>query len=372
MASPSRQVGGRRADLPAPLRIHPTAAAVFEALERAGVRWSLLRGEQRLESPPHDVDLLVARSDLAAMSSAVQQLGFIPVPTWARGSHRFFVAHLPTDDRWLLLDVVTELAYGPGYAMRTRAIDGCLARRESIGPLAVLSADDAFWALLLHCLLDRDDFPVHQVERLHRLVEAARADGPLARFATAACPPGWHADRILAAVGDDDWDALRALAPQMVARWRRCHPALFWRRSLADRVAWRVLPLHTLLALRGLRVALVSDEPGLAQAVAAGLPGSFYFPVRVLDARSIRPLVIARYHQARGHLVVLPMIADAAGEPMDSRFRPDLVVRLHREDRDLARVRRDVAGLIWRAYGQRRGWSSPSAAGERFGGFDSF
>src|SRR4051812_24902657 len=102
MASPPRQVGGRRADLPAPLRIHPTAAAVFEALERAGVSWTLLRGEGRLESPPHDVDLLIAASDLGAMSSAVRPLGFLPIPTWARGSHQFFVAHLPTDDRWFL------------------------------------------------------------------------------------------------------------------------------------------------------------------------------------------------------------------------------------------------------------------------------
>jgi hypothetical protein len=366
MASPSRQVVGTRSDLSAPLRIHPTAAAVFEALERAGVQWCLLRGEHRLESPPHDVDLLVARSDLATMSSAIHPLGFIPVPTWARGSHRFFVAHLATDDRWFLLDVVTELAYGPGYALRTGATGGCLARRQCIGSLAVLSADDALWTLLLHCLLDRGDFPVHQVERLHRLVESARADGPLAWFAAAACPPGWNAARMLAAVGDDDWNALRALAPQMVARWRQRHPVQFWMRSVVDRVAWRLAPLHRLLALRGLRVALVSDEPELAQAVAVGIPGSFYFPVSVLDAPSVRPLaraVVARYQQARGHLVVLPMAADAAGGPTSLSLRPDLVVRLRRGDGDIARVRRDVVEQIWRAYGQRRGWSSPDASG---------
>src|SRR5215210_4713129 len=119
---------GRRADLSAtPAAIHPTAAAVFEALEQAGVRWCLLRGEGRLEAPPHDVDLLVAPADLARMANAVRPLGFIPVPTWGRGSHRFFVAYLPSFDDWFVLDVVTELAYGPGYAMRTGAAEGCLA-----------------------------------------------------------------------------------------------------------------------------------------------------------------------------------------------------------------------------------------------------
>jgi hypothetical protein len=414
MTSPTLE--GRRADLPAiPPRIHPTAAAVFEALERAGVRWCLVRGEGRLEAPPHDVDLLVAAADLDAMSRAVQRLGFIPVPTWARGSHRFFVAYLPSFDDWFVLDVITELAYGPGYAMRTGAAEGCLARRERVGSLALMSADDAFWTLLLHCMLDRGDFPPHQVERLRRLSQAGHLDSALARFAAAACPSGWGAARILAAVATDDWAALIRLGPRMIARWRRRHPVRFWRRSLADRVAWRIAPLHTLLALRGLRTAVISEEPQVARSVAAGLRESFYFPV-VLDARRraagprrpassarsiIRRLaemgrsVVAGYHQSRGRLVVVPLGSggdtDSDGGPAAvtaaGRPRPHVVVQLRRgapagvapatgacgngsqagagalprrvvvgAEGDLAQAGREVMDAIWQAYGECRGW----------------
>src|ERR671932_615140 len=96
------ELRGRLADLPAAASSpHPTAVAVFTALNRAGVGWCLLRGEGRLQAPLHDV--------------------------------------------------VTELSYGPGYAIETRAAAGCLARRERVGELRLLAADDAFWTLLLHC-----------------------------------------------------------------------------------------------------------------------------------------------------------------------------------------------------------------------------
>src|SRR3954447_7625555 len=107
----SAELRGRLADLPAAASSpHPTAVAVFAALNRADVGWCLLRGEGRLQAPPHDVDILVAAADLERMTEAVRELGFVPVPTWARGTHRFFVAHAPTSPEWFLLDVVTELS----------------------------------------------------------------------------------------------------------------------------------------------------------------------------------------------------------------------------------------------------------------------
>jgi hypothetical protein len=41
----------------------PRLRTVFDAANAADVRWCLLRGEAHLESPPGDVDLLVAEGD---------------------------------------------------------------------------------------------------------------------------------------------------------------------------------------------------------------------------------------------------------------------------------------------------------------------
>jgi hypothetical protein len=350
----STAVTGRRRDLPSAAdRVHPAVTAVFEAVEGAGVRWAVLRGEDRLESPPHDVDLLVAEADLRSFSAAVRPLGFLPVPTWARGSHRFFVAYLAQFDRWMLLDVVTELSYGPGYAVRTRAAEACLDRRERVGPLSLLSGDDAFWTLLFHCLLDKREVRAHQRERLSALQPGASGGSALARFAAGMCPPGWDAGRILDAVGNGEWAELARLGHAMLRRWRRRHPARYCARGLADRLRWRMAPLHTAVALRGLVVVVAADDPQTAQRLAARLPGRFYFPARLLDgnARPGRPhaatrmvdRVRAAYHTARGRVVV----ATAAGT-----LRPDVVIEVRERLSE-----RDLIGLIWRAYGERRGWT---------------
>jgi hypothetical protein len=397
-------VTGRRRDLPPAVdRVHPTIAAVFEALEAAGVRWSVLRGEARLESPPHDVDLLVASPDLPRFFDAVRPLGFIAVPTWARGTHRFYVAYLTEFDHWLVIDVVTELSYGPGYAIRTDAADACLARRERVGCLSLLAADDAFWTLLFHCLLDRRDIPAHQKERLCQLHPGASGDSMLARFADALCPPGWDADRMIAAVGRGDWSALSQLGPQMSRRWRRRHPARYWPRDLADRLRWRVAPLHTVVALRGLIVVIAADDSETAQRLTTGLRGGFYFPVHVLDGRAVRgagarPRVrgatqaigrlLATYHTARGRLVVACTSScspPCSRDTSSARLRPDVLVVVrstasgasetpgasadpgeaaraeHRvlelRSDDLVNGRRRTIALIWRTYGERHGWN---------------
>jgi thymidylate kinase len=366
----STGVTGRRRDLPpAAGRVHPTVTAVFEAVEAAGVRWALLRGEARLESPPHDVDLLVASADLQRFLAAVRPLGFVAVPTWARGTHRFFVAFLEELDQWLVLDVVTELSYGPGYAIQTQAAEACLDRRERVGSLSLLSPDDAFWTLLFHCLLDRRDVADHQRQRLRELCPGASRDSMLARFAAGLCPAGWDPDHILAAVGEDEWAALSRLGDQMLRRWRRRHPAAYRVRDLGDRVRWRLAPLHTMIAARGLSVLVAADDAETARRLAASVRDGFYFPVQLLDEHAATGLGRARaatrvamrlratYHTARGRVAVAT--AASASPAPGGVLRPDVVVdvrELHPDER--ADGHRQLIGRIWRAYGERRGWTS--------------
>ncbi|MBD0282191.1 MAG: hypothetical protein ICV69_08370 [Thermoleophilaceae bacterium] len=343
-----RTARSRRADLPpGARRPHPLVAAVFAALERAGVRWALLRGEGRLAAPPHDVDLLVDPADVASLADAVRPLGFLPVPTWDKGSHRFFVARAPSLGRWVILDVVTELCYGPAYALRSGAAAGCLARREAVGSLALLTPDDAFWTLLLHCILNRGDFPEHQRERLRALCPAARPHSELGLFASSICAEGWDAERLLMGVRAERWAALSALSDDLVRTWRQRHPAAFaLRRGLAI-VSRRTSPLHTLLRRRGLAAALVGDDDGRARAVATVAARDFYYPTRVIgvprpagararDARrAVARSAVVRFHQGRGRLVILVYPPTAAPGDGDVRLpppRPDLLLLVSERD----------------------------------------
>src|SRR5919204_220288 len=52
------------------------------------------------------------------------------------------------------INVVTDLAFGPRFSLRTGAEAPCLSRRRRVGATAVLADEDAFWCLLLHRLLD--------------------------------------------------------------------------------------------------------------------------------------------------------------------------------------------------------------------------
>jgi hypothetical protein len=382
------------------------------------VRWCLLRGETDLRPASHDLDLLVAPEDLTALAAAVRPLGFAAVPTPARGSHQFFVSYLSALDRWMILDVVTELSFGPAYVLRTRAAAGCLARRERHGSVVVPSDDDAFWALLLHRLLDRDgSFRAQDRQRLQRLVRGARPDGALAGFAAAICPGDADPVAMVAAVRRGEWSALSRLGEQLLETWRRKHRAQYLVRSVIASVAWRLGPRVAGVALPGLRVAIVAEDAATARDQATALARSFYLPVSPLDVveppgprdgagavarrlpASAALWFCAHLHQLDGRLVALPVAApaseraDVAIRAAAPGFRAQLVFDIRRggvterapgrqekppegrylsvrgiplqgtkwdgtPDRDSERrsvLGRELTAGLWRAYCERRG-----------------
>ena len=205
--SPIRLAPGEQA-------IHPAVSRALEALERSNVHWCLLRGESDLASPECDVDLLVARGDMARLRDALAPLGYAPLRAWGRGPHRFFVAYDDASARRVKLDVVTQLAYGRYQELRTAAAAGCLARRRYVGGLALLSPGDGFWALLLHCMLDREEFSASHRERLLELAREADSDTELGNSADAAFAEGGGAATVLELVREEDWTALTTIAKE--------------------------------------------------------------------------------------------------------------------------------------------------------------
>jgi hypothetical protein len=209
-------------------------------LNASAVRWCLLRDGPELDPHSGDVDLLVHADDLEMLRRLLAECGFTEVRAWGRWPHRFFVA-AP-----LKLDVVTELAFGPDAALRTHVAEAVLARRVLAVPAPRPAAPDAFWALLLHVLLDRGVVRPDRARELAALAPLARgAVSPLRRLVEMACPPGWDAVRIADEAAAGRFKELLGLAPELRARWPGTAPmagaARAWLRG-GLRLASRRLP----------------------------------------------------------------------------------------------------------------------------------
>jgi thymidylate kinase len=260
--------------------VHPMLEAVFRAFEQEGVCWCVLRGEANLAAPPGDVDLLVAPADLGRVRTVLEAHQFAPVSYSGRDSHSLFVGYHPHTETWIMLDIVTELAYGPFLDIQTHAAAGCLARRQRIGALYVLAPEDAFWTLLLHCIIDKGTFAHRHAVRLQELVDGAHTDSPLAQQITSACPPGWNAVRLVAGVKQGDWSVLTRLAPTLAAGWRRSESIDARWRALTNRALQFPARALARLRRRGVSVALLGPDGAGKSTLVAGIKRSFYLPVR--------------------------------------------------------------------------------------------
>jgi thymidylate kinase len=262
------------------LELRPLLREVFVALDRAGVRWCLLRGAEVPETPAGDVDLLVARDDAARLAGAIAPLGFACLPAWGYGSHRFHLRYDAATDRWLKLDVVTELAFGPWFSLPSQAAAHCLSRRRRRGSAVVLDDADAFWCLLLHRLLDKGSVGAAAAP-LARLARAPGcAESPLAheveRIAPCSCTPPLLLDAARRAA----WTELEAPLPALAAAWRRRHRVASLRRRAIGRLTRSAAPF--LRSRRGMTVALVGPDGAGKSSLAAALARSFPLAVRTV------------------------------------------------------------------------------------------
>lgn len=262
------------------LDVRPLLDEVFAALDRGGIRWCLLRGGEGSDPQAGDVDLLVARNDADRLTGVIGPLGFARLPAWGYGSHRFHLAYDAATDRWLKLDVVTELAFGPWFALPSQAAGHCLARRRRRGNAVVLDDADAFWCLLLHRLLDKGSVGVTAAP-LTRLARARGcADSPLAhevrRNSTGFCTPSL----LLDAARREAWTELEARGQALRAAWRRRRRVA----SLGRRVRGRLARSggRLLRGRRGMTVALVGPDGAGKSSSAAALERSFPLDVRTV------------------------------------------------------------------------------------------
>lgn len=259
--------------------LHARLAAAFEALDAAGVRWCLLRVPSNPAAPSGDVDLLIETSDAEVLGEVLRTCGFVAVPGWQRLPGMLWIAFDEDSGCFLVLDITDEVSFGPEGLFRTNTHTGCLARRRQDGPLSLLDDDDAFWALLLHCLLDKSTIPEHYHQRLVAMGRTASVEGPLAHVIASVAGPDAAPVALRAAAQSADWPALQAMAAPLTRSWRaaltpfeRARPATTQARR------WARAPL-LLRRRRGVSVALLGLNGAGKSTLTAGIAEAFPFPV---------------------------------------------------------------------------------------------
>jgi hypothetical protein len=215
--------------------------AVFSELDAEEIAWALLRDG----GDSGDLDILVEASQFNDVRTLFRRHGFDELPTVGRGSHWFFTG-IDRDSGWIKFDFVTEIAFGRHFEFKTDTAAACLARRRRRGSQYVLDADDAFWALLFHCILDKRRIVPDRRQRLQQLAPGANAQGPLAAVFTSVAPTPWTPERAIAAAAAGDADALLGLGRILARRWRRRDPVGTLGRSGAR---WALSFLHRRMRL---------------------------------------------------------------------------------------------------------------------------
>lgn len=246
--------------------VRPAAEArAVAALDAAAIRWAALRDDP-LAPGAADIDVLVHPVDAARLDAALRAEGFARLRTWRHGDHRFFIAYDEERDAWTKVDAVTSLAYRSGRELPRKTVDAVLARAERHGGAMRLHPDDEFWALLLHCLLDRGEVPDRHRDRLQQLAEHDPS-GPL-RDALAQ-PTATSAAVEFARAGDVD--RLVALGEPLQARLRR--PSLT--RRVRHGLLGAASPLLKAALRPGIAVALLGPDGAGKSTLARSLRGTF-------------------------------------------------------------------------------------------------
>jgi thymidylate kinase len=309
--------------------VHSLLESVSAAFLAAAIRWSLLRVPSVLGAPDGgDIDLLVASSDIGRVQPILENLGFVDMTPYSRSVHKHFVTYHRPTDCWLWLDIVSELSFGRHNSLKTRAEEGCLARRQYHGSVPTLAPDDDFWTLLAHCLLDKGCVADRHRIRLQELLPDARTDGPIAHALGTVSLAGWNLNGIFACVAAGDWITLETMAPVLAAvalRQHKIEPV----QMVNLRLSRFVDRLRNFRRNRGLGVALLGPDGAGKTTLMAGIQRSFILPVRPvymgLTGGLLRYIgllhlpgvvfcgrllvfwgryLLAQYHQARGRLVV--------------------------------------------------------------------
>ena len=231
-------------------------SAACAALEAAGIRWCVLRGDPT--SPRGDLDLLIHPDDAMAARGILAGVGFARLRDRRGQPGRSWAAGPGAAGRWERIDFRIELEFGRHRLTLDR--DRVLDRTIVVDGIRRPGVHDEFWTLLFHSVLDAEACGSDHSARLLELAERVLAGGnppPPVRPA----PSSVVLDRIVAHARIGAWTEVAGLVSGLAAGAR------MGRRSDGRRaVAWaakRVARLGTILGRgdpSGFSVAILGPD----------------------------------------------------------------------------------------------------------------
>ncbi|MCW3048938.1 MAG: hypothetical protein JWO74_3222 [Solirubrobacterales bacterium] len=357
---------------------HPVLRRLFTDLEERGLLWTLLRRPSSLAAPTGDVDILVSPADADALREVAAGLGFVPVPGWESAPDLLLVSYDRPSDRWLVLDVTTTVSFRAPRSWELADTAGqVLARRQLLDGIALPADEDAFWLLLLHCLLDKRRVASHYRGPLQQLV-ATGSRSPIGRAACGAAGGRLTPQPFEDAVRAGAWETLDELGGRLAAELRRHRPVHERWRACSKHVVATARKPFLVPRRRGVNLALLGPNGVGKSTAAAAVQRSFPFESRIVymgvwkaaggsPARQTAEVVtrpariwcrylLAQYHQLRGRLVIYDRyVYEArlpAAPPLVAAKRPYFWLLAHVVPPAEALVVLDVPGDV--AYGRKQ------------------
>lgn len=248
----------------------PRQLDAFVALDAADVRWAALRDDP-LDAAAADIDLLVHPADVARLDAVLVPLGYVRLSSWRHGDHRFFIAYDEPGDHWIKVDAVSRLEYRIGRDLPQQVAIQALRERARVDGVWRLSASDEFWALALHCLLDRGVVPLRHLRRLRQLAVPDPV-GPIRKAVAAEAV----ATRIVELARAGDGDGLTAMRDVLAERLERPHASRRLQRSVRGMAA----PILKAVLRPGINVVILGPDGSGKSTLARSLVGTFPVPVR--------------------------------------------------------------------------------------------
>ena len=310
--------------------VHPTVAKAFHALDETGLPWLLLRGEDDLARPSGDVDILVADELLPVLDGLMNGIGLCRVRAAGHGSHRFYFGYSTAGELWLKLDIVSDISFGPYQQWRTPLAPGCLERRVRTGGLWMPDPADQAWLQLLHLVLDKGEIQPQRQATARAAAAVASPGDRIAGYVDRRSGPGTAAD-LLDLVRSGSFGETSAMAAKLRSAWTGGAPLRTRSLALATRALRQLSPR---LPGRGLVVGVMAPDGAGKTTLLHGLRADFPIPTayvymgmwgagpwdgwlhRVPGGRTAKKMyrvlkggMAARYHRARGRLVLMDRVA---------------------------------------------------------------
>lgn len=254
----------------------------LQRLEEAEIHYCLLRDTDQVQRLDElgEVDLLVDKQQGKQLSQLLGQLGFVALPSWGHGPHQFFTIYDEAGDRWLKLDVVTEVVFGyPYHTIVTNFAATCLARRQWHSGVFVPSVECEALTLLYHCIVDKKRFEPHRRQRLQALCSAVKDRNELTTILQQWGQSTLTWPQIATLVAREDWNGLLALRPALTKTLSQKQWLAQPIRQIQQRVVRKLSKQLHARRPPAISVAILAPDGAGKSTVVAGIQKSFCFPV---------------------------------------------------------------------------------------------